>query len=190
MSPVYSHLYDIAETQGGYFTAKQAARAGYSLQDLFSLKSGKKISHIAYGIYRITHYPASEYEDIMVAILKSGPNAVVSHDTALAVYQLSDIMPATIHITIPKNRFRGHKEIKYHTSSITPQEITTFNGLPITTIERTITDVIRSGMEISLIRQAIEQAIRRGMITSSSLMKQASQYGEKTRNEIKNYLEG
>ncbi|NMC60148.1 MAG: hypothetical protein GYA51_12330 [Candidatus Methanofastidiosa archaeon] len=188
MNSTYNELYKIAEAQGGYFTVTQAKSVGFSPQGLFSLKSNNRFKHITYGIYRITHYPSSEYEDIMIAVLKSGPKAVVSHDTALAVYQLSDIMPAIIHLTIPKNRFRGHKEIRYHTARITPKEITNFNGLPITTVERTITDVIRSGMDATLIRQAIEQAIQRGMITKPSLTKQASQYGEKIRNEVNSFL--
>lgn len=188
MKPEFTKLYKIAETQGGYFTTDQAVNAGYSLQGIFSLTNNEKFSHIAHGIYRIAHYPSSENEDIIVAFLKSGPHAVVSHDTALAIYQLSDIMPATIHLTIPKNRSRRQKGIKYHTARIAPQETTTFNGLPITTVERTITDVIRSGIDATMIKQAIEQAIKRGMITSSSLMKQASQYGEKTRDEVKNFL--
>ncbi len=188
MKPTFDALYKIAESQSGYFTTAQAESAGYSLQALFSLKKHNKFNHIAHSIYRINHYPFFENEDIMVAVLKSGPQAVVSHNTALAVYQLSDIMPAAIHLTIPKNRFRGHPEIRYHISKITPQEITSFNGLPITTVERTITDGIRSGIEPTLIRQAIDQAIRRGMITKSSLMEQASKYGNKTRNEVKTYL--
>ena len=188
MKPDYEKLFKIAETQHGYFTTYQASKAGYSRKDVSSLTKRNKFVRVFHGIYRITHYPASENEDLMAAVLKCGPQAVISHDTALAVYQLSDVMPGTIHITIPKNRSRRQKGIKYHTSRIAPQETTTFNGLPITTVERSITDVIRNGMDATLIKQAIKQAIKRGMITSSSLMKQASQYGEKTRDEVKNFL--
>ncbi|NMC13727.1 MAG: hypothetical protein GYA34_12710 [Chloroflexi bacterium] len=188
MNSNYDNLFLIAEAQDGYFTIHQASLAGYSRKDISASTKRGKFIRVFRGIYRIKHYPSSENEDIMVAILKSGPRAVASHDTALAIYQLSDIMPAAIHLTIPKNRSRRHPEIRYHTSKITPQEITFFNGLPITTVERTITDGIRGGIEPSLMQQAINQAIQRGMITKSSLMEQANKYGNLTRNEVKTYL--
>lgn len=188
MKPNYEKLFEISESQGGYFTTRQAEGAGYSRKDVSAQASRNKFTKIAYGIYRLTFYPYTEYEDLIIAVLKSGPAAVVSHDSALSVYRLSDILPGIIHITIPKTRSRRHAGIKYHTCKISDQEITNFNSLPITTVERTITDVIRSGLDNLLIEHAIEQAITQGMVSTDSLTVQANRYGEKTKKELSKFL--
>ena len=189
IKPDYKKLFEIAEPQGGYFTTHQARAAGYSRKDVSSLASSNKFSRIAYGVYRITYYPSTDHEDLIIAILKSGPDAVVSNDSALSVYQLSDVLPGSIHITIPKTRSRRQKGITYHTCRITDQEITSYNGLPITTVERTITDVVRSGLDELLVQQSIDQAIKRGMITTDSLQNQVNKYGKKIKNDINKFID-
>ena len=169
---------------------RQAKEAGYSRKDVSSLASNNKFTRIAYGIYRITFFPATKYEDLMIAVLKSGPKAVISHDSALSVYQVSDILPDTVHVTVPKSRSRRPQGIKFHTCDITDQEITSFNGLPITTVERTITDVIRNGLDEHLVRHAIEQSMEQGLLTRDSLIDQVNQYGKKTKKLVKDYLKG
>jgi len=190
MDTNFKKLYKICETQAGYFTTGQAHHAGYSRQSVAAHASSDLFTHIAQGIYRFTYYPSSPYEDLMIAVLKSGPQAVLSHHSAFAVYKLSDLMPAQIHITIPKNRSRRRTGVRYHTSKISKKETTNFEGLPITTVERTITDGIRSGLEAGLMQQAVDQALQRGMVTTHSLIEQANRYGEKTQETMKQYLGG
>jgi len=189
MKPDYEKLYRIAEPQGGYFTVCQAQEAGYSRKDISSLASNNKFTRVAHGLYRITFFPATKYEDLIIAVLKSGPKAVISHDSALSVYQLSDILPDRIHVTIPGSRSRRPKGIKFHTCKISGEEITSYHGLPITTVERTITDVIRNGLDEHLVKHAIEQSLIQGLITNDSLVNQAARYGRKTQNIIKKCFE-
>ena len=61
---------------------------------------------MAHGIYRLQRFPAQPFEDVIVACLWAGDGAAASHDTALAVYGLTDAMPAVTHITVPRP-FRG-----------------------------------------------------------------------------------
>jgi predicted transcriptional regulator of viral defense system len=188
--PNYQKLYEIAESQGGYFTTKQAERACYSRKDLSALSKRRKFSRVSWGIYRITLFPTTSYDDFFMAVLKSGPHSVISHQSALSIYELSDILPAKIHIIIPKSRSRRREGIKYHTCNLSKNDITSYKGLPITTVERTITDVVRSGLDTHLIEQAINQGINRGMITRVSLLDQASRYSKSTMAAIRSILKG
>ena len=188
--PDYQNLYKIAESQSGFFTSSQAKKAGYSWERLSSLSKQKKFTRIEKGIYRITLFPASPFEDLFIAVLKSGSNSVISHNSALSIYDLSDILPGEIHMIIPQTRSRRRKGIKYHICRISKNEITSYKGLPITTVERTITDGIRSGLDANLIKQAINQGIDRGMITRESLSDQARHYGKNVFEIIHSILNG
>src|SRR5512139_4244058 len=99
-------LYEVAAEQGGYFTAAQARQAGYAYsQQYFHVERGNWL-RVDHGLFRLRDYPPGEREDLVRWSLWSRnqrgvPQAVVSHDTALTVHELSDVMPARVHLTVP-----------------------------------------------------------------------------------------
>src|SRR5450759_4218672 len=102
----------VAEEQGGYLTSKQALSAGYSYSDQHYHANSGDWLRIDRGIYRLANYPSPERPDLIVLTLvshdRSGePQAVVSHESALAVHEISDANPARIHLTVPPG-FRKH----------------------------------------------------------------------------------
>lgn len=171
--PDFTLLYEIAEDQAGYFTTKQAHEANYSRERLSDLTSRGKFIRVRRGIYRLLHFPASRYEDLHIAQLATGPHSVISHESALAVYELSDILPTKTHIIIPRNGSRRRKGIQLHTNKLEKDEITSREGLPITTPARTIADAITWGVAYHLIEQAITEALRRGITSKNRLLIQA-----------------
>jgi len=176
-APPLQTLYQIAEPQAGYFTATQGNAAGYSRQQLsYHARSGR-FMRIRPGIYRLALFPASPYEDLFVAWLRLGSDAVLSHQTALALYELSDTLPAQIHATIPRSKSRRHPGLRLHTNSLRSDEVTQLYGLPVTTPLRTMADVAQGGLSDELIIQAIRQSIERGLATAPTLLDAAAQYG-------------
>ena len=85
-----------------------------------------------------------------------GPEQVaISHSTALAAYEISDANPHTIHITVPKAlrlRRQKPKGIVVHREDLNSEDITIHEGMPLTTIARTVADLLKSGERIDLIR--------------------------------------
>jgi predicted transcriptional regulator of viral defense system len=70
---------------------------------------------------------------------------VLSHETALAVYGISDANPAVVHITVPKAaRLRREKPkwITIHHADLAPAEIVMHEALPLTSIARTVADIL------------------------------------------------
>jgi predicted transcriptional regulator of viral defense system len=171
--PDYDLLYSIAEAQAGYFTARQAGQAGFSHERLSDLTMRGKFIRVQYGIYRLVHFPASRFEDMFIAHLRTGPASVISHESALAVYELSDVLPATIHVIIPRTASRRRKGIKLHTNQLQADEITQRDGLPVTTPARTIADVISDGLSFQLVKQAIIEALQRNLTNRQELLNQA-----------------
>jgi predicted transcriptional regulator of viral defense system len=130
----------------------------------------------------------SPFEDLIVAWLRTGPDSTISHENALALYDLTDVIPSEVHVTVPRTASRRRNGIRLHTSHITPAEITTRDGLPVTTVTRTIADVARSGLAEEHVQQAIREALDRGLTSSKTLQKAAERYGGRTRRLIKKAL--
>jgi predicted transcriptional regulator of viral defense system len=188
IKPNYDQLYEIAEAQAGYFTAGQARTAGFSSERLSAnVKSGRFV-RVTQGVYRLYHFPGSPYEDIFVAWLRAGSSSVVSHESALSVYELSDILPSEIHIIVPRSASRRRKGIRQHTNRLQPDETTKRLGLPITTIERTLADLIANGLAEEQIRLAIREALQRGLTDREKLLHQAQRAGGKVANIVQRIL--
>jgi len=171
--PDHNALYQIAEQQAGYFTSAQARQAGFSSSLLsYHLDTGR-FERVKPRIYRFVQFPASRHEDLHVASLRAGPEAIISHDSALALYDLSDLLPDQVHVTIPRTASRRRPGLGLHTNQLEPEDITRYEGLPVTTVLRTLADVNRAGLADEQVQQAIQEALRRGLVTRESLLGQA-----------------
>jgi predicted transcriptional regulator of viral defense system len=137
------------------------------------------------GVYRLTHFPHSRYEDLFIAWLETGPDSVISHDSALALYDLSDALPARIHVTVPRTASRRRRGLRLHTNRIGRDEITGFEGLPVTTVPRTIADVAREGLADELVEQAIQEAIVRGLAQPEELQAAADRRGPRVAEVVR-----
>src|SRR5260370_25239197 len=99
-------LYEIAQCQQGFFTTKQATRAGFAEKThAYHVKVRNWIREHR-GIYRLADFPTAERPDLMRLYLwsqnrKEVPEGTYSHDTALSLHELSDIMPSKLHIAVP-----------------------------------------------------------------------------------------
>jgi predicted transcriptional regulator of viral defense system len=187
--PDHQQLYEVAEQQAGYFTAAQAQAAGFSRLLLSYHNKEGRFHRIRRGIYRLVQFPASPHEDLFVAWLRTGPHSVISHESALAVYELSDVLPAEVHVIVPRTASRRRKGIRLHTNRLRTDEVTQRAGLPITTVARTIADVTASGLAEEQVRQAIEEAVQRGLATRESLLGQAARRSGRTRRMLELLLQ-
>ena len=167
-------LYRLAEPQAGYFTTAQAQAVGVSRQELYYLRRRGDLRSVAYGIQRLARFPASAHEDLVVACLWAGEEAVVSHDSALVVYDVGDAMPAEIHVTT-RERFRGRRKGVYvHHALLHPDEYTSRDGVPVTTPVRTIADLAVTNPSIA--RSALAEALERGLIRRGALDRASDAY--------------
>ncbi len=186
--PDYDGLYEIAENQAGYFTASQAREVGFSWERLSSNAKKGLFLRTARGVYRLVRFPGSAYEDLFVAWLRTGRKAVISHESALAVYDLTDVLPSEIHVIVPQTVSRRRKGIRQHTNQLAPDEITRREGLPVTTVARTIADVSISGLAEEQVQQAIQESIQRGLTSQDELLSHADRRGGRVKRIIQTIL--
>jgi len=92
----------------------------------------------------------------MAAALASGPDAVLSHWSAAALWAIRPTSRTTIDVTVPHDT-RSSKLIRRHVSAIPPDEQSTEEGIPVTTVPRTIFDLAATeplGVVKALLREA------------------------------------
>jgi predicted transcriptional regulator of viral defense system len=179
MSESYPHiqvarrLYEVARSQQGFFTTKQAIRVGFSEKvHSYHVKAGNWIREHR-GIYRLAEFPTPERPDLMLWYLWSQnrqevPQGTYSHETALSLHELSDIMPSKLHMTIPKS-FRRNSRIPeilvLHSAHLDAADVQEMFGVHVTRPLRTIVDLLQSGhLDRSQLKRAVDEAIRRGLI--------------------------
>jgi predicted transcriptional regulator of viral defense system len=168
-------LFAIAEGQGGFFTAKQAESAGFDRTNhSYHIRSGNWTREHR-GIYRLAQYPAPSEADLILWFLWSrnredAPQGVYSHATALRIYDLSDIMPAKIHMTVPQKFRRGAeipKGLVLHWDDLPPGDIEEREGFRVTRPLRTLRDLVaEGGLPRDLLKQAFDEARSLGLITA------------------------
>lgn len=168
MSTSVNVLYELAEPSAGYFTTAAADSRDVSRQQLSYLARVGSIDRVAHGIYRLRRFPAVPFEDVIVACLWAGEDAVASHDTAVAVYGLTDAMPPWIHVTVPRP-FRGRRAgVVVHHAPLPVIDRSRRGGVPVTTVERTVRDVAdHLGVDAAV--DLASQARERGLLTASGL---------------------
>jgi predicted transcriptional regulator of viral defense system len=167
-------LYRIAESQAGYFTAEQALDAGMDRSTLIHhARPGGRYERVRRGLYRLRHFPSSPHEHVVAAWLVLPSPAVVSHESALELYELSDVIPNAVHITLPraKRGQRARPGVRFHTLANPPgpNETRRVAGVLATNPERTIVDSLESGTQPEQIELAVRQALERGLTTPRRL---------------------
>ncbi len=167
-------LYQLAEAQGGYFTAKQAASFGYAgNKRAYHVQAGNWLREHR-GIYRLALFPEPERPDLILWWLWSRdrsdqPSGVYSHQTALSLHELTDVNPSRLDMTVPPVFRRGVPipqilRLHYGTVSVAEQEV--LYRVPVTNALRTILDVWEEGsLPQDTVRQAFRQARASGKIT-------------------------
>lgn len=171
-------LFKIAESQQGFFTTKQAKTSGYKDNTHpYHVRCGDWI-RVYRGIYRLAKFPQTERPDLVIWALWSSNRqgkveGVYSHQTALSIYHLSDVMPNKLDMTVPPS-FRRNSAIpsnlKLHFKKIQQDQIVAIDGYWVTTPYQTLLDVMEeASISHDLILQALKEAEQKGIITQLML---------------------
>lgn len=183
MKPDENCLFEIAESQRGYVTSAQARSCGYSKALLSHHAKTGTLQRVRRGLYRLRQYPSSPREEVLAAWLAAGPDAVVSHESALDIFDLADVIPDAVHITVPRARrsWRPPHGVALHTTltPFRPTETLQREGVRITSPVRTILDVSEGGTAPDQVVAAIQQAVNRGLVSRKELLEAAARRGDR-----------
>jgi predicted transcriptional regulator of viral defense system len=182
-------LIDLARHRRGQtFTVADAERFGISRKTLArlaqDLDATERIARFDRGIYQVL--PDQRQDHILAAWRKVGEDAIASHQTALALLNLSDVDPMHYEFTVPRaRRSRAHgARFRLHTTTSRPKTVTV-DGVPVTSPARTIVDCALLGEQTEM---AVAQALARGLTTEHELRAEAHGRPRAVRVSIENAI--
>ncbi len=165
----------LAQDQGGYFTAKQARVVGYDYPQLVYHVSSGNFARVDHGLYRLPTVPISEHDELIRLSLwsrnqKDEPQAVVSHDSALVLHELGELLPGKIHLTVPP-RFRkaAPPGCMLHKAILPDGDVEERAGFRVTSPLRTLLDAAEGHVSHEQLAKAVADALARGLVRQKPL---------------------
>ncbi|HEV2752332.1 MAG TPA: DUF559 domain-containing protein, partial [Solirubrobacteraceae bacterium] len=93
------------------------------------------------GVYLVGHSPPTLHARWMAAVLACGPDALLSHTDAAALWGLRPPGSGDIHVTVPRRSARRHEGIRIHRPRrLDPDDVAGQDGIPCTSWPRTLLD--------------------------------------------------
>ena len=169
-----------AYEQHGYFTTSQARERGISSQLLSHYVRRNRFERVRRGLYRLPGFPRPEDDEMREKWMAVGAEkAVLSHQSALALLDLSDVIPDAVHLLLGR-RYRGLRRpagVVIHTRPDEEEVDTVWReGLPLTAPARTLIDVAGE-LQPEQLEMALRQALGRGLLTARELEAEARRRG-------------
>jgi len=142
---------------------------------LVRLAQRGRLERMTRGVYRIAHYPSDRLAQYREAVLwakaSQGPEDIaLSHETALLLYDISDANPSRVNLTVPTSarlRRKCPAWVAIHRANLSPQDIGEHEGLPVTTVSRSIMDVLLATHRTDVARQSVSDALRAVLLNSA-----------------------
>jgi predicted transcriptional regulator of viral defense system len=166
----WSEILQLAAEQNGYFTTRQAAEHGASRRALHHRAETGELEHARYGLWRLAMWPSSP-NDELYALQALAPFGTFSHETALSLLELGDLIPSEIHMTIPESsRLMSRPSLRLHRSRLGAEtKRLRRDGLWISTPARALKDAAHDGADPDQLRGAAKSAKERGLLSSKDI---------------------
>ncbi|MEU7028987.1 hypothetical protein AB0A60_20135 [Streptomyces sp. NPDC046275] len=182
----------VTTQQWGLITSEQAEQVGVDAACLGGLVQSGVLTVVGSDVFQLAGAPVPQHLDIKVAWLQlepgtpawqrlSGNSGVVSHSSACRLHGLGDLPVGTVEMLAADSSLVELGVRVHHAPRPDPTHILVVDGLPVTTAERTITDLLYSGLDGGHVGGVVADAARLGLVDLRSLAQQvavfASAYG-------------
>jgi very-short-patch-repair endonuclease len=138
--PADAEIGDLARLQHGVVGRGQLISLGFGTRAIQHRLEVGRLYRLHPGVYAVGHRLISRQGRLMAAVLASGPEAVLRHHSAAMVWSLRGYTERAIHVTVP-HKSTSSKRIRRHHSPLPADEVTVEEGIPVTTVPRTILDL-------------------------------------------------
>lgn len=162
-------LFALAADQAGYFTAAQAKAVGYSYPAQAHHVGAGNWIRVDRGIFRLSDWVPAAHDELARWYLWSKERGVVSHDTALAVYDIGEFESPRVHLTVPRGFRMEDDALILHRSDLPDEDIEARPGFRVTTLVRSLIDVAAAHADEDQLARAVEEALAGGTITRRQL---------------------
>jgi very-short-patch-repair endonuclease len=163
------------QSQSGVISRAQASEAGYTGKAIdYRLRSGAW-RRVRRGAYAAFTGELSREGKLWAAVLRAGPGAVLSHETAAELHGLIDKPVGPIHVSVPAQRRPGQggplRGVVIHRSRCLVAEWQPPWRLPRTSVEDTILDLVAAAGTFDDAYGWISRGVGRRLTSAQSLRK-------------------
>jgi very-short-patch-repair endonuclease len=147
----------VAGRQYGVITRAQLIDLGLTPDAIVLRVNSSRLHRLHRGVFAFGTPVLTPNGHRLAAVLACGPAAVLSHKSAAAVWGLLPTAQTVIDVTVPAKSADARRGIRVHrTRSLHPDDVQILDGIPITSIARTILDlagVLRPGQLLRAVEQ-------------------------------------
>jgi len=178
----------LALERGGYFRREDAHSHGITDRLLSYHTNTGRFERVLPAVFRIARAPISRWDEFFLAWVWSRYRGAISHESALSLFGLSDLLPTRIQVTVPPDESRRSSRFAIYRSQLNDDEITFYEGVRVTTPARSIADAAAAGADPEQIQKAVKEGIQRGLFVPDMLRK-ATQRKSRNKRMLRRLLD-
>jgi very-short-patch-repair endonuclease len=148
---------ELAAGQWGVVSLAQLRMAGLSDDAVQRRERGGRLHRLHRGVYAVGHTVLCAEGRRLAAVLACGAGAVLSHRSAAAHWGLLATSATQIDVTAARTRAGDARIRLHHSRSLIARDTTSHQGIPITSVARTLLDLAAT-VKPERLERAVAQA--------------------------------
>ena len=194
---VLATLEMVASDQWGIVTTAQAGREGVERLQLSRLAEKGDLERARHGVYLLPSHQAGPEDEIRAAWLSLEPKkfiderwedewpVVVTHESAARIHGIGRLIPPKLTFSTGSTKQTRQQGIRIYTRrEFAEADIVSVNGLPVTSVTRTVGDLAEQKIERGYLADLVADALRKENVRIDDLAEKltpaARSYGAKT----------
>jgi very-short-patch-repair endonuclease len=156
---VDTEVAQLAARQHGVVSRAQLLAAGLSSDAIVRRTAAGRLHRVHAGVYAVGHRLLMPHARYLAAVLACGDHAVLSHRSAATLWGLQPAGSGQIDVTIPPGGSRKRRGLAIHvTRALDDVDVTDLEGIPCTSLARTLVD-LAAVVNLRSLHRALEQAL-------------------------------
>lgn len=173
-----AELDGLSSAQWGLVTTAQAERRGVSRLQMSRLAAAEHLRRVGQGVYLDAGSPEGPFTHVQAAWLAAEPartaeerladrvpQVVVGGATAAFLHEVGDLQPEPVELLVARPRVSRRAGIRYRARLVPVEQVTVVAGLPVTSVARTISDLVDAHTDLSLVADVLRDAVQDRRVT-------------------------
>ncbi len=158
----------LAKRQHGVVARSQLLELGYGADAIKHRVARGRLYPIFRGVYAVGRPELTKHGRWMAAVLACGPDAVLSHDSAAALWNIRNPTSESVEVSVPGADRRRPGVVVHRRKDLTAGDVARRHGIPVTNPACTLID-LAARLDRRRLEAALNEADKHGLVTLSML---------------------